>query len=193
MKFLKRPEAHDDKIRIKADTRAREEESQASAVSPYFLQLKKYGTEANRSSGWKRPAAEGETSGKRGRTRTVNESIASSDTSQTRRAPSSRPELQEDVKVPAKASSSYITWAKSGIQSSRHASFPKAPESIQVAAFQFKPGPFRSSSLGVLENSGNSTIQKAQSKKRLCSEDGNFGTLNLSGESPRTWNHQAFL
>jgi hypothetical protein len=192
MKLLERPEGHGDEFKIKVNTKKREE-SQESDDSLYFLHLKKQDKEANRSSARQKPAAEMETSGKRGRTRTLNESIASGDAARLGRVLHSRLELQEDVKAPAKASSSYFTWSTSGIQSSKAASFPKAPESIQVAAFQFKPGPFRSSSVDVLEKLVNSTIQKDQSKKRVCSEDGNFGTLHLSGDSPRPWYQQAIL
>src|ERR1700753_4354305 len=130
MKFLERAEAPHDKPKYKTN-KASEDEGQENAATPYFLRPKKPCTEANRSLATTRPAAEGETSGKRGRTRTVNESTTSRDAAQSGYSLSGRPELQVDATVPAKASSSYFNWSKSGKQSSIAASFPKAPESIQ--------------------------------------------------------------
>jgi hypothetical protein len=74
-------------------------------------------------------------------------------------------------------SSNCLTWSISGLQSTNAASHPKASESIAVAAFKFKPGPFRSSSVGKLAKSEATIPNRAHSDG--CTDD----ILNLTGIS----------
>jgi hypothetical protein len=75
-------------------------------------------------------------------------------------------------------SSTCLTWSVSDLQSTNAASHPKAPESIHAAAFKFKPGPFRSSSVEKLAESVWTIPERAWSDG--CTDD---DILNLPGIS----------
>jgi hypothetical protein len=191
MRFLNRLDDNIVKRKTQLDTKHREEEDEENDVSAFFPSHQDAIAQTKKNQG----AIAGKESLDRSRailtdTRSTNKKgvmesedhILSCSELATATAASDRP------------SSSYYTWPKcSSIQSSRAASFPKAPESVQIAAFQFKPGPFRSSSVGILENLVNSTIQKSQPMKRVRSDGDNYKTLHLSGGSPRTSYQQAVL
>jgi hypothetical protein len=158
-------------------------------TSKFFASAKHPPSETNKSRASTRATAERQISRDgRGQRATRSISDRSVQWSSDRRKP------QEDANLSGRSSSSYFTWSKSGRHSSKAASYPKAPNSIRTAAFQFKPGPFRSSSVGAVEKSVNSTIQRAQPIKRVRSDGAKYATtLNLSGGSSTKSYQQAVL
>jgi hypothetical protein len=189
MKFLKTLDANRGKSKVGTGRHPHDSDDLQKDTSKFFPPVKNPGSETKQSIKSTRGVAQRETP-KEGRARVVAESISSRGIRQSK----GRQILQEDTNASARSSSSYFTWSKSGRQSSRAASHPKAPDSIQTAAFQFKPGPFRSSSVGAVEKSVNSTIQRAQPIKRVCSDGAKYATtLDLSGGSSSNSYQQAVL
>lgn len=111
--------------------------------------------------------------------KSVIESTSSKQVLQATSLANPHPASERGVHAEARPSSSCLMWSQSGIQSGRGASYPKAPESIHVAAFKFKRGPFRSSSVEISKQLVDSTIQKAKLKNGVRSDSGNDRSLEL--------------
>ncbi|KAF2675457.1 hypothetical protein BT63DRAFT_420646 [Microthyrium microscopicum] len=97
----------------------------------------------------------------------------------TMKAPREPGSRQQQEKI--HRSSSYVSWSDTANRSEAHFEFPKVSGAVEQSEFKFKPGPYRSSSLGAVRKSMDPSVQRGQALRRARSDQAHYST-NMSGE-----------